>query len=164
MCYSYGLFATPDNLIFSPTSDTEVFCKEYDLQNTIITTGGLMQKFIEMGLIKLYGYNYVEYWESVVKCILEQNPSEKKVEFHFYCQDEHLAYYFKGERNEDIIDFSIMVGYELDMKYHEEVYDDDDDDDNNFYSQFIFNSMKYKEVYPFCMKDRNSELDYWSYY
>lgn len=143
-CYSYPLFAKPDNIVFLPKQiDGSLtinidrytyYIEENIIPNIPITTGNFMQKIIdenECG-IKIYGYllkHHIKAWENLLTEILEQNPKEKKIEFHFYCGEDSKAFYFKAERKQDKIVFEVLIGSDNDGAYNNITFVDSDENE-----------------------------------
>jgi hypothetical protein len=182
---SYPLFAVPANIMFlqkktNIVSEYGSYIEDTLIPGIPISTGDFMQKIInEYGFgIRIYGYllkAHVNIWRTFLTEILEQNPKQNKIEFHFYCQEIGKAYYFRAIRKQDKIVFSIMVGLESDAGYHdfsikdndkngysfdelEEINrpdemkgrlknGDDEDDPDNIYAEYTFDVKKYKIVY-----------------
>jgi len=183
--YSFPLFVKPANIMFLPkkidSSTLNIDRYTYYIEENIIhdipiSTGNFMQKMIdenEYG-IKIYGYllnDHIQAWKSLLTDILEQNPKQKSIEFHFYCGEEGTAFYFKAERNTDEIVFSTMVGSTNDGAYHDVSFEDndgneysiyeladmnreyalkncgDEDDENPVFVNYKFNEEKYRRVY-----------------
>ena len=179
---SFPLFAKPKHVLFTPSkienSDYTHYLEEVSMDNTPISTGNFMQKIIDNNNdcgIKIYGYlvnRHTEAWKLLLTEILEQNPKEKIIEFHFYCGDDKKAFYFQAERGGNEILFSVMIGSDNDGAYHDVTYEDDDDNEYNIHEledmsiedsikrltekehqtmlvNYKFNEKKYRIVYNF---------------
>lgn len=174
---SYPLFAKPANIVFLPkkmnVSNEYSFYIEDNITDVPITTGDFMKKIIALDEMRIYGYltnTHVKVWECFLTEILEQNPRQKMIEFHFYCSERGVAFYFKAERNKDKIEFSTMIGSVNDGAYHDVSFEDndeneysideladmnkedvlkdeDEEDENAVFVNYKFNEETYKIVY-----------------
>ena len=182
---SYPLFSIPANIMFlQKTPNIESVYGSYITDTIIpdlqISTGDFMQKIIDEYChgIRVYGYllkAHVKLWKWFLTDILEQNPKENKIEFHFYCREIGKAYYFRVVRKQDKILFSIMIGLENDSAYHnfsikdedeneysfDEIEEmnrpdamkgllkngDDEDVEENIYAEYEFDEKKYRIIY-----------------
>jgi hypothetical protein len=159
---SSPLFANPSYIIFSPKKKySESILQDIIIPNIPISTGGLIQKmmeYYEYGM-KVYGYltkENVTVWKYLLTEILEQNPKEKWVEFHFYCGEIGKAYYLKAIRKQDTIIFSIMVGSENDGAYHNVSFEDND---NNIYSIDELEDMNKEDSINRFLKNSQDDED-----
>lgn len=168
--YSQPLFAKPANIMFLPkkidSSTLNIDRYTYYIEENIIpdiqiSTGDFMQKMIdenEYG-IKIYGYllkDHIQAWKLLLTDILEQNPRQKSIEFHFYCGEEGKAFYFKAERKKDEIVFSTMVGTENDGAYHDVSFEDND---GNEYHIYELADMNRENAFKGLLKNGDDEDD-----
>lgn len=158
---SYPLFAKPANIVFLPkkmnVSNEYSFYIEDNITDVPITTGDFMKKIIALDEMRIYGYltnTHVKVWECFLTEILEQNPRQKKIEFHFYCSERGIAFYFKAERNKDKIEFSTMIGSVNDGAYHDVSFEDNDE---NEYSIDELADMNKEDAFKCLLKDEDEE-------
>lgn len=155
--YSFPLFAYPSNILFVPhrkstSADYASYIEDIMTSDIPIYTDDFMQKIIDNDdCLKIYGYllkDHVKVWYDLLTGILEQNSNEHRIEFHFYCNEIGIAYYFLAKRKEDKIVFSIMVGAENDGAYHNVTYEDYNE--NEYTINELYNKKKKETMRQFA--------------
>jgi hypothetical protein len=164
---SNPLFAKPANIVFVPKKlntylEYGNYIEDMIIPDIPISTGKFLQNIIDeypCG-IGIYGYlikSHVNLWKCFLTDILEQNPREKKIEFHFYCGEIGLAYFMQATRKQDKIVFSIMIGSQNDAAYNDITFEDND---GNEYSTDELEDMQKKDAMKiFLEKDEDDDLE-----